>query len=370
MRYAAILIFCSSVAAANTRPLMQQVVEEGDRLPPPPLEIVDGPAAVQLPAIPAALPRAVARTPPAIPPPQPTTIVSQTSHDVSISMFNACHDAIDEHRLDAAIAACEASTNAWPANHLAWYALANAHAGQGRWRDAHRAAARAVFLRPDVAMYELLDGVARYRTGELAGARLSLERALAIEPRLWRAHHMLGELERDQGQLRRAAEQLSAAIRSNPGERASYIALAQLYRKARLPAVAASVAAAGALQVDDADSVGLWFELALAADAQHDGEGALQALERGLAIDPDDGNLRITRARILADHGGLAEARADLEAVIRKNGPAAGRARQLLAALRSRPADATPQKCQAARCYDYNSSSASWMGSFWVPPVR
>src|SRR6185369_9186576 len=99
------------------------------------------------------------------------------------------------------------------------------------WRDARTAIARAVALRPDQAMYQLYDGMARYEVevqardaqtrkankrpeevavvppaGTLDDARDALVRAAKLAPALWRAHYYLGRIYRELDDARRAAE--------------------------------------------------------------------------------------------------------------------------------------------------------------------
>jgi len=128
-------------------------------------------------------------------------------------------------------------------------------------------------------MYQMVYGIALYQTasqrgpggadprGRLEAAQAALARAIALEPRLWRAHYYLGCLDRARHADHGAAEHLTAAIRLQPDHRAGYLALAELYRATGHPHEALDVATTGIARVSAADAASLRREVALARDA-------------------------------------------------------------------------------------------------------
>jgi len=336
-----------------------------DDLPSPALEVVVDVPPVDLPAIPdfGDAPPALLPMPRASAPP-PARPVTARARSLSIDALNLCHAALGERRFAAALTACRAATVAWGGNHLAWYASANAEAATHGWSAARDAVARAVELRPDIAMYQLLYGAALYRAASerarsdddpprrFSAARVALTRALAIAPALWRAHYYLGCIALDRHAERDAAEHFTAALRANPSHRESYVALSELYRAGGHGSQALAVATIGTQRVPDAAT--LWFEVAMAYDALDAGSAAINALGRAIALSPDDVLLKLERGRLLFQRGDLGAARRDLEAAARVADPAvaavAARARQLLAELEDgKLVGGTARRCRASR---------------------
>jgi tetratricopeptide (TPR) repeat protein len=276
----------AAAGTASTRPAVQVTrspsapsAPDEDDVPGPAPEL--GPAhvvAVELPAIPE-LDRLPTLRPPPVARPPFKPIGAHARH-VSLEALNACHAALLERRHAAAIIACRTSLTAWAGNHRAWYGWASAYIARGTWDAARAAVAQAVALRPDVAMYQMVYGIALYQTAwqhapeaaadpraKLDAAREALGRALALEPRLWRAHYYLGCLDRARHADHSAAEHFIAAIRLRPDHSAGYLALAELYRATGHAHEALEVATTAVARVSDADAASLRREVALAHDA-------------------------------------------------------------------------------------------------------
>lgn len=314
---------------------------ELDDLPEPPSEIVRDPAPVVLPAIPVFdRPTALALAPAddaAVAGAEPAVRAAVDPHvrDVSVVMLNACSREITARRYDEAITACRAAIELWRGNHLAWYGLASAHLARRAWQAAEDAIAHAVALRPDRAMYQMYDGIARYEAATEAATETATEhapdsvrpaigpllRAIRREPALWRAHYYLGRIYRDRDDARAAAAEFTAAIAANPGRRDCYVALSELYRRRGHPDAALAVALRGTEHVRSTDAADLWFEAALAYDAQRLAAPAIAAYGQVLALRPRDDNARLQRGQLQALRGELADARADLELVIASSEP-------------------------------------------------
>jgi len=274
-------------------------------------------------------------------------VIDEQARNVSVTLLNACNKAIAARRYNDALTECRAATGIWDGNHLAWYAWASAHLARSEWQAAAIAISRAVALRPDRAMYQLYDGIARYeaavqqarddaahaqrkRPDEVAldPSRLALEpgrdalrRAVRINPALWRGHYYLGRLYRDLEDARRAAEQFTAAIAANPSYHHSYIALCELYRRWGYLDQALAVALRGAERVRPTDVADLWFEVGLTQDARHLDDKALEAFGKVLDTRPRDANARFQRGQIYFRKGDFAAAQLDLEDVIQSSDP-------------------------------------------------
>jgi tetratricopeptide (TPR) repeat protein len=268
--------------------------------------------------------------------------VDQATLDASIDHLNACNRAIAARQYGAAITACQAATQVWPDNHLAWYALASAHLAKQEWLEASAAAERAVQLRPDRAMYQLYHGISLYererqrvrgaqapdgpggRDHDVDPARLQLEAArdalalaLKLVPALWRAHYYLGRVYRDLGHGRRAAREFTAAIKAHPGYRPSYLALSELYRSSDHLDQALAVATLGLAQVPAGDAAELWFEVGMVHGTRRADDQAIDAFGRVIAIRPGDAVAKLQRGQLYLRKGDAASAGRDLDDVMR-----------------------------------------------------
>lgn len=152
---------------------------------------------------------------------------------------------------------------------------------------------------------------------DFSEARAYLDRAVAAEPRLWRAHYYLGRIHRTGGDDRAAAESFTRAIAANPEFGALYIALAGTYQRWGYTDLVIQVAATGTEHVSDRRwRSKLWQTL---ASARHDRglpERALLDVERALTEDPNNQRARFMRGQWLLAAGKLAAAKADLEATV------------------------------------------------------
>jgi tetratricopeptide (TPR) repeat protein len=297
-------------------------------------------------------------------------VVDDQTINTSIEHMNACNQAIVARRYDAAISECQAATDIWEGNHLAWYARAGAHLARREWRQAKAAAERAVTLRPDQAMYQLYYGIALYEAAHeaprgapahtaapaprLEAARTALLAADKRAPELWRAHYYLGRVYRELDDARRAAVQFSATIRTNPGYLPAYIALIEIYRRWDYIDQALAVAMLGAASLPVAETADLWFEVGIIHDARHADDQAIEAFSKAIAASPNDAGARFERAQLYLRKGDLPSARRDLEEVARSTDRRAGvtkqLAAQLLAALAARRADDPQTRLPSWEC--------------------
>jgi tetratricopeptide (TPR) repeat protein len=343
---------------------------ERDDLPAPQLEVIRHAPTVELPGIPAFARRSTgeqSRAPnelaieidldvdagPAL-----RRFVDDVTLESSLGHLDTCNKALAARQYEAAIAACRAATDAWPDNHLAWYAQASAYLAKQHWTDARNAVENAVKLRPDRAMYQLYRGISVYEAehqrahrarprgdrceiAELAVAREALVAAIKLAPDLWRAHYYLGRVYRDLDDARRAAQQFTAAIRANPGYRLAYIALSELYRGSDHGDQALAVALLGTQQLPVTETAELWFEVGMAYDAgravdkpvdkvidraiekaiERAIERAIDAFGHAIAIKPSDALSKLQRGQLYYATGDLEHARLDLADALRSADP-------------------------------------------------
>lgn len=353
---------------------------ERDDLPAPQLEVIEHAPRVELPAIPtfdrpAAAAGKRSRAPneleieidldvetrPAL-----RRFVDDITLDRSLGHLEVCHKAIAARQYDAAVAACRAATDAWPDNHLAWYARASAHLAKQDWTEARDAVENAVKLRPDRAMYQLYRGISLYEAehqrarraqahgdpqqiGALALAREALATAIKLAPELWRAHYYLGRVYRELDDTRRAAQQFTATIRTNPGYRLAYIALSELYRGNDYGDQALAVALLGTQQLPATETAELWFEVGMAYDVQHADdkavetgvgtavanavEKAIDAFGHAIAIKPGDALSKLQRGQLYYGRGDLEHAKLDLDDAMRSADPRLAASKPLVTRL-------------------------------------
>jgi len=289
-------------------------------------------------------------------------LVANPVFNTSVDHLNACNKLIVVGRYDDGIAECEAAARAWPGNHLAWYEIAGAHIARRAWREAGAAAARAVAMRPDLAMYQLYHGLALYEAErqraretqaerehrrpdevaidpsalELDAARDALVRATRLGPELWRAHYYLGRVYRDCDDARRAAEEFTQAIAAHPRYRPAYIALIELYRRWDYVDQALAVAIVGVAQVAPADAPELWYEAGVVLDAKRINDQAIAAFDKAIAGNPRDALSRFLRGQLYLRKGQLDDARRELEEVVRSSDPEVADARPIAVQLLQR----------------------------------
>jgi len=233
---------------------------------------------------------------------------------------------------------------AWKANHAAWYWLGAANAKQRNWAAARDAFEHAAKLRDDVAMYQLMTGIARYEASvqsaretqakrenrsveqvrpdltaiNFEGAIMALQEALKLEPGLWRAHYYLGKIQRAAGRDQLAAMELATAITQNPADAGPYIALVELYQRWDYIDEAVVVAGQGAMNTASPD---VWFELGKAFGDKHEDAKAADAFSKALELDAHYEPARMQRGLARYRSGDLAAAKRDLEDFVKNAGP-------------------------------------------------
>ncbi len=245
--------------------------------------------------------------------------------------------ALGAKQFDDAIANLRAATDIWPGNHQAWYYMGGALLQKDDAVGANEALDHAVALRPDAAMYQLWLGIAQFMaasraardaqarqanrkpedvtpdlsTVDFSAAYASLSRAVAIEPALWRAHQYLGRIYRADREAKRAAEELTIALRSNPREDTLYVALGMHYLAFEYTDQALAVASQGVANAPD--SALLWNALGLAyADRGWD-DKAIEAFGKVIEKTPNNPIALFERGSAYARKHDAAHTRQDFE---------------------------------------------------------
>lgn len=105
-----------------------------------------------------------------------------------------------------------------PQDSHSFYAIGAIHENRGNQALAMRAYSQAVEADPTHALAQQQLGAARLRTRDLDGAKTALEAAIAANPKLWRAHDLLGVVADMQERHDDAIGHYSQAIALQPSE--------------------------------------------------------------------------------------------------------------------------------------------------------
>lgn len=160
---------------------------------------------------------------------------------------------------------------------------------RGDWAKVQEHAVAGLALEPADARLQLKLGTALYRTGDKAGARTWLTRAVVQLPDRALAWGMLGNLHTAEGAFEEAARCYENAVELSPGTAVYRLNLAQVQAKLGRPREAiASLAAALELEPRNPR---ILRDLALVYSALGDAASARRYVERGLAVAPDDPHL-------------------------------------------------------------------------------
>jgi tetratricopeptide (TPR) repeat protein len=291
----------------------------------------------------AATPAAASSSPPApraIPQAPPRTAVDRKKVDASMAQLNAGNKAMWLKQFATAIDAYRRALKIDDQNHVAWYGLGGALASTADWSAALEAFEHAAKLRPDSAMYQMWSGIASVEAtvGQARvvqakqqnvkpedvsvdqsalvydTARERLELAIAIEPKLWRAHYYLGRIDRAADRMKPAAESFTRSIQSSPTQSAPYIALGELYRKWDYTDQAIAVAELGTKELpQSSEASDVYYVLGMAYDDKRDDKKAVDAFTRAIELNRDNYKAMFQRGQAYFNLKKFAEAKVDLQ---------------------------------------------------------
>ncbi len=273
----------------------------------------------------------------------------------SIKLSNECVKAYGAKQYETAIERCAKSTDRWRDNHVAWYALAGAWIGRGDWSKAADAMQNAVQIAPDQAMYQMMYGRTLYEKAiqiaredqarrenkkpeevvpDLTVVNFEkplqyLQKAVELNPELWRAHYYIGRIYRDTDKPKEAATSLTKSLSFAPIEAAPYIALGELYRKWDYTDEALSVAQQGATVVPGANEVSdIWYVVGMAYDDKRMDDKAIEAFDKALESRRDNHKAKFQRGQAYFRKGDFAKAKKDLEEFSKSGGSSVEFAKQ------------------------------------------
>ena len=240
---------------------------------------------------------------------------------------------------DGAVAVLSELIEAQPGSAEGWAALARLFATAGLDEDALGCWQQAVAAegRPDhlVSLGTLLQ-----QGGDAGAAAGCYVRALRSDPDLVAAHHNLAALYVASGRLEGAADHYRQVVQRDPGHVRAWGNLGVVLRRLDRNDEARDALEQAVLR--DASYARGWANLASAREAANDVAGGREAVQRALALAPDDPLARLTAARLDRRQGAFADASTALEALVTESLPLdlASKARVELGFVRDRLGDA------------------------------
>jgi tetratricopeptide (TPR) repeat protein len=262
------------------------------------------------------------------------------SNKHSIEASNRGAKAFAQKQFETAISEYKHAVELDRANHAAWYALAVSYQAAGRWVDCAEAAGKAVAIKDDEPMYQMLLGVASYEkavtlarealakredkkpaevTPDLASINFEtalqhLQQATKANAELWETHYYLGQIYRNTDRPQEAAMEFTKAIQLNPFKGGPYIALVELYRAWDFAEQAIQVAQEGSVHVKGSeDQSRVWMALGLAHNDKRQDDKAIEAFTKAIAANKGNHPAKFQRGQSYYRSGADSRAKADLD---------------------------------------------------------
>ena len=277
------------------------------------------------------------------------------SRNDSIKAANEGTKAYSQKQYETAIERYLKAVEYWRENHTAWYGLAGSYIGKGDWAKAADAMQHAVENDDKQAMYQMVYGYTLYEKA-IAQAREDqarrenkkveevqvdvsvvnfeksqqyLQKAIELNPELWRAHYYLGRIYRDTGKSKEAAEELTKAISSAPTDPGPWVALAEIYRQWDYTDQAIAVASQGAAVVPGTNEVSdIWYEVGMGYDDKRLDDKAIEAFTKALESRRDNHKAKFQRGQAYFRKGDFTNAKKDLEDFSKSGGSSVEFAKQ------------------------------------------
>lgn len=257
----------------------------------------------------------------------------------SIEEANKGVEAFTTQSWETAIKHFEEAVKLYPGNHQAWYSLGQVYGKKEDWEKAAAALQEAVRHESGDAMYHLWLGVAIYererkaeqdsgKVGNLDQCETELEKAVELNPDLYRGHWYLGRIYRDTGRPREAAESWTRACALNPYFGKPFVRLGELYLFWDKIPEAIQVLSQGKQYVpDDEDLTNIFYYLGMAYDQQalantsgdtSKWDKSIEAYSQALDHRKDNDQARFQRGLAYVKKGDRAKAQADLDIFLKR----------------------------------------------------
>lgn len=277
------------------------------------------------------------------------------SRNESVKMSNEGTKAYGQKQYETAIERYLKATEAWNENHVAWYGLAGAYIGRGDWPKAADAMQNAVQVAEEQAMYQMVYGYTLYEKAifvaredqarrenkkpeeiqpDLSNVnfekpRTHLQKAIELNPELWRAHYYLGRIYRDTDKPKEAADALTKALSYAPSQPGPWVALGELYRKWDYTDEALQVALQGTAVVPGSNEVSdIWYVVGMAYDDKSLYDKAIEAFDKALESRGDNHKAKFQRGQAYFRKGDFTKAKKDLEDFAKSGGASVEFAKQ------------------------------------------
>ena len=224
------------------------------------------------------------------------------------------------------------AANRYRENHAAWYNLGQVLLQQKKWKEAADALSEAVKYNGRDAMYHYRLGQALYESwddgsgGSLELAQTALEKAVELNPRLFKAHWYLGRTYHKKDKPAQAAAAWTESAKLDPGFGKPFVDLGKLYLQWDFVPQAIAVLEQGSLGhvLDGEDASNIYYHLGLCYDAQQNWAKAVTAYTNALDKRKDNVLAKLQRGFSYVKLGEKAKARADLEDYVKAKGGVPG----------------------------------------------
>ena len=207
----------------------------------------------------------------------------------------------------------------YPDNHAAWYYLGVARRQSRDAEGAAEAFAEAVKLKKDDPMYQMLHGIALYEGDKLTLAESYLDKAIELEPNLYRAYWYLGSIYASSDRPEEAAHMWTQAITLNSEWGGPVVSLGKLYLRWDMLPEALAVLDQGTRHVRGDELPDVYYYLGLVYDAQKNWDKAIdvytQSIEQSKLSNRDNIEAKFQRGLVYLRKGDVEKARPDLEEV-------------------------------------------------------
>lgn len=257
------------------------------------------------------------------------TACGDKSEKQSIELANEAVGMAGQKNYQAAEKLLVESTALFRDNHLAWYLLGQVRDQTEDFEGAIEAYSAAAQVKDSSEMYHYKLGKAYWNNDNPSSAQSSLERAVELNPKLFRAQYQLGLVHEKQGKLKQAAEAWTAAANLNPRFGKSFNRLGMLYMEWEKLQQAISVLDQGAqYALEPADLTNIFYNLGLSYEIQGNWDKAIEAYTSAIGAQKSNADALRQRGFAYAKKSDKENAIKDLNAFIAGGGGASDSERQ------------------------------------------